>query len=168
MNKYKKYSSALRTIPTVDYKDLLIKDKSGKLKKINPLEVKYNGSSFGLILDLYNSELEKCLKLQEDINNASQALIDTLGALGYNTPNVELNALIQDIRHLHVLIPNHSYVNYVLDDNGYIVDVENVGKVLEEGTQVPSDIKNGYYYLDSDNLIVKDEQKYNEYWGSIL
>ena len=47
MNKYKKYSSALRTIPTVDYKDLLIKDKSGKLKKINPLEVKYNGELVG-------------------------------------------------------------------------------------------------------------------------
>ena len=164
-NKYaRKYSRALTSVPTVEQGELLIKDKFGKLKKIHPLDVKIDGSSFGLIKDLYETEKTNHIKLLDSLNESIARLTSVLIDGGYETSNVELNALIDDINHLLIIKPQHSYYNFTIDEQGYVTGMSPIGVVTTSHTDVPSDFDKGYWKIENGNFVL-DQEKYNQTWG---
>jgi hypothetical protein len=162
-NLSRKYGSALTGIPKTEYKDLLYQDKNNKLKKINALDVTHNGSSFGLILGLYEDLKELHKQEKKEVGHSISTLISLLKFKGYNTPNVELNALIEDINHLLIIEPDKEYFGFKLT-NGY---VSGYGyDVIMVKQDIPEDFDKGYWKI-IDYKFVLDEEKYELMWRSL-
>lgn len=168
-NKYDKYARALGSVPITEYKDLLIQDKHKKLKKINPLDVMYEGSSFGLILNLFHDLQKQHNDYKKDIGHSISILISLLKDKGYNSPNVELNALIEDINNLVIIEPNKLYNVYHKNDNDYIVSSSPIlsnDTILEVGER-PDDFDKGYWRITDNGKWILDKKLYNEYWSVV-
>ena len=175
MNKAKKvrnykhkYGKAIKSCPIVEYKDLLIQDKNNRLKKIDPLQVVYNGSSFGLIFDMYGDVSDKYSAYKKATGHSISTLIATLKQKGYNTPNVDLNALIEDISHLVIIEPNKQYDILHLNANGYVVGNSALisNDIVIEHTDKPDDFDKGYYKYVNGKWEL-DEELYQQMWGSL-
>ena len=141
-NYTRKYGKALKGAPITDYKDLLIQGKDNQLKKINPLDVRYKGTTFGLILDMYEDLNKQHNEYKKAVGHSISALIATLKVKGYNTPNVRLNTLIEDINHLNIIIPNVQYSGFKLEGEC----IKGLGyDVIFEVKELPDDIYSGYW-----------------------
>lgn len=163
-NYQRKFGNALSSVPVVEAKELLIKDNNNKLKKIHPLDVKYEGSTFGLIKDLYKEEIARHTECRNAIEQACGTLISTLIEKGYNTPNVDLKALIDDISKLLIIEPTKGYYNFKLNSDGYVVGKDNVQIIVQDNIQVPDDWNKGYYKI-IDGVFVLDEERYKQMWS---
>ena len=164
----KKYGRALKNAPILDYKELCIKTKDGGLKKIEPLDVTYEGSSFGLILNLYNDLKKQYNSYKKDIGHSISTLISLLNEKGYNTSNVELNALINDINELTIIEPTKVYDIFYRNADGYIVSKQPLltDCVILESGDIPEDYANQYWKLINGKWVL-DEEKYNSYWSVV-
>ena len=160
----KKYGSSLKHSPDTEQGDLLIQGKNNALKKISPLEVKYNGSTYKLILDLYHDLQDDMSLFKLNTNNSLDYLASTLKDNGYNTSNIELNALIEDIYKLDIIRPTKEYTHVTFKD-GYVNGVEDYGVLIPKG-DIPEDYANGYWTI-VDKKWVLDKEKYEQYWGQL-
>jgi hypothetical protein len=161
----RKYGKAIKHAPNTEYKDLLIQGKDNRLKKINPLDVIHNGVSFGLMLDLYNDLKGSHSDFKNDVGHSISTLISTLKAKGYNTPNVELNALIEDIGHLLIIEPSKEYYNFKCNEDGYIIGLDDINIVIEKGLiTIPDDYDKGYWKIEGLGFVL-DEELYRAYWS---
>ena len=137
-------------------------DNSGRLQEIQPLEVKHNGTTYGLQLDLYKTLDEKYKMLQLIIENAKSSLTGTLILNGIDNPSNELKSIVEDMRYLKTIIPTREYDVITLDEEGYIVKVESLNGEIEEAIiDYPFDVENGCYKLE-DGIVVKDTDKENK------
>jgi hypothetical protein len=165
-NYSRKYSNALKGAPVLDIKELCIKTANGGLKKIDPLDVVYEGSSFGLILDMYHDLQKLHSEHKKAVGHSISALIALLKQKGYNTPNVELNALIGDINELLIIEPNKVYDIFYRNADGYIVSKQPLlqdCEILEVG-DIPEDYANGYWKIENGKWLL-DKELYNQYWS---
>lgn len=158
----RRYGSALKGVPTLETKELAVKTKDG-LKKIHPLDVKYEGSSFGLIRDLYAGEIKLVAELRNELDSAKSALTSTLIEKGYNTSNIELNSLIDDISHLLIIEPTKEYWNFTTNADGYIVGKQKIEIVTDGHIDIPDDFDKGYWRI-VDGKFELDQEKYSQYW----
>jgi len=142
-------------------------DKDKAFLSLDPLKVKYEGISFGLIKSLYE-DLQQ-VKRNDDIylNNQNKAVSEFLIKRGYNTPNVDLDALIGDLEHLLVIQDEYEYELLKLNVDGYVIgNVGLKGQVIKLAPK-PDDFYKGYYkYVDSQWII--DEVKKLELYGGML
>ena len=167
-NYSKMYAKAIKGVPVLDYKDLCVRTKNGSLKKIDVLDVVYEGSSFGLILDLFNDLQNKYSDYKKATGHSISALISTLKSKGYNTPNVELNALIQDINNLVIIEPDKQYDILHCNADGYVVSSSVLisNDIVVESKDKPDDFDKGYYkYINGEWVL--DEELYKQMWGSL-
>jgi hypothetical protein len=168
-DKYRKFRQALSSVPSTEFKDLLIQDKHGKLKKIKPLDVMYEGSSFGLILDMYHDLQELHSTYKKDTGHSISTLIAFLKAKGYDKQTIDLNALIEDLNHLLIIEADKEYSVYHKDANGYVVSSSVIlsdDSILSD-FEKPDDYNKGYWKI-VDGKWVLDEQRMNELLGGIL
>ena len=167
-NKHDKFARALSSVPKTKHRDLLIQDKNNKLKKINPLDVSYEGSSFGLILDMYHDLQKIHSEYKKDVGHSISTLISTLKDKGYNTPNVDLNALIDDINELVIIEPDKLYTVYHCNANGYVVGSSVIisNDIILEDDDRPDDYAKGYYKLVNGKWVL-DEELYKEMWSAV-
>ena len=142
--------------------------EDGKASKVNPLEVRYNGTSLGLQIDLYTKLDERYTTLNNELEYAILAIRDVLSTNGIDNPSDDLKSLTSDLKRLKTIIKGEDYDVYTLDDSGYIKNVEELnGEVVQRVNAIPYDVAYGYYKLNEDGLPIKDEQKYKEYWELI-
>ena len=160
----KKYSTTLKRHNTVDISNdgLYFINSKGGFSKREPLDVKVDGITVKTYLGLYN-DLQGVHKDTIDfINTQNKALQEFLISKGYNTPNVDLNALIGDLSRLLVIIPNKEYDLLQKDSNGYIIGKEQInGSIIDRPNEYPNDLLFGYYKYENGKLKV-DEVKKNE------
>ena len=168
-NKYHKYSKALTSIPKTEDKDLLIQGKDGKLKKIKPLDVTYEGSSFGLILDMLGDVSEQHSEYKKDVGHSISTLIAFLKGKGYNTPNIDLNALIEDLECLVTINPNKEYSVYHKNADGYVIGRSVVfsNDTILEDNERPDDYDKGYWRISDTGKWVLDEELFKMMWRVI-
>ena len=166
-DKYsRKYLSALKNIPTLEYNDLSITTKNGGLKKVHPLDVKYEGSTFGTIRDMYFEEIEQHSELKSIVKQSIFALTSTLIEKGYNTTSTELNTLIEDISKLLIIEPTKQYYNFKVNSDGYVVGKDDIHIVTSSHIEIPDDFNKGYWKI-IDGKFVLDEDKYKQLWGAL-
>lgn len=160
----KKYGSSLRSAPHTTQGDLLIEGKDKRLKKISPLDVKYQGTTYKMTLDLYHDLQTQHSDLKHHVGSVSGTLISILKQKGYNTPNVDIKSLVDDILRLNIIEPTKQYTGFQIKD-GYVV-----GKgydAIFEMKELPDDIYNGYWKSDKRGNITLDEVKYSQYWSVV-
>lgn len=162
-NYTKKYAKALKGVPILDYKELCVKTKNG-LKKIDPLDVTFEGSSFRLILDLYGDEKNRHKDLKHSVGQASSTLISLLKDYGCDTSSIEINALIGDLNNVLMIHPNKDYIGYQLNDAGYVIGY-GYDVLMVKGEQ-PEDFDKGYWKLVNREFIL-DEVLYEQMWRSL-
>ena len=134
-------------------------DNSGRLQEIQPLEVKHNGTTYGLQLDLYKTLDEKYKMLQLIIENAKSSLTATLILNGIHNTSDDLNSIVQDVSRLKTIIPSKEYNVFTLSEDGYILKVDKLnGEIEEVVCGLPYDIENGCYKLE-DGVPILDKNK---------
>ena len=168
-NFSKKYGRAVKNCPILDYKDVCIRLKDGGLKKISPLDVTYEGSSFGLILDMYRDLQEQHSDYKKSVGHSISTLISLLKDKGYNTSNVDLNALINDINELTIIEPTKVYDIFYRNAEGYIVSKQPLltDCVILEIGDIPDDYANQYWKINDEGKWELDKDKFNSYWSVV-
>lgn len=168
VQNYKKMSKvfldSVKHAPQTKQGDLLIEGKNKRLKKITPLDVKHQGSTFKLILDLFEQEKNKYKELKSYVGHGNSLLIALLKEKGYITPNVELHALIADVELLNIIVPTKEYDGFEIV-NGYIV-----GKGYDAifvKRELPEDIYKGYYKSDNRGKFELDKELYELMWRTV-
>lgn len=162
-----KYNHTLNTVPKIQPKELYIADSNSRLRQINRGEVTKGGISFDSLIQLEINKSEQLSDKQNIIQTTRDSLTAILKEFGYNTPNVELKTLIDDLYKLTIIKPNQEYEILKFDNDGYIIGSEKVNEndlVVNSYLSKPIDFDKGYYKYDNGKL-VKDEQKYNEIWS---
>jgi hypothetical protein len=144
---------------TIEPNGIYKTNKDKMFEELAPLKVKYNGIAYGTILDLY----EDLKGIHGKSVAYSKACNKTLTAFlierGYNTPNVNLNALIEDLQHLLIIQDSKEYELITFDDNGYIKDsFDLLGQVIFK-QEHPADYNKGYYnYIDGKYVVDEDRK----------
>lgn len=162
--RIRKYSSVLRNTPRIEEHSYYVSDKNKRIKLVSPLDVKYDGITYKERLKQLDDYINKNELLNSNVKACEERLLSILIDYGYNTPNIELNALIEDILKLNLIHPDKKYIGFKIK-NEYIVGLGY--DVILEDRELPEDIYNGYYqYLDG--KIKVDSEKYHLYWGSLL
>jgi len=146
---------------------LLIHDKRDGLSKIDPTDVRVNGTTYGTYIEVHQNTIQSLQQLRDEVRTQLEALTDVFNALGYNHPPVELNAVTEAItQQLEVLDKVNGSTGISVDENGYVVDVFKVHHLLPTYTDLPDDLLKGYWKWDADGKsLVLDEEKYNALWG---
>lgn len=162
-NLAKKYGRAIKGAPKLEKQELAIKTRDG-LKKISPLDVRYEGTTFGTMLDMYGDVSKQFSEYKKDVGHSISRFISTFKSLGHITPNIELNALIDEITSLLVLNPNVTYFNFTRDKDGYVTGKQQIDIVTTSHIEVPEDFDKGYWVI-KDGEFVLDEEKYRQYWS---
>ena len=162
-----KYGNALKRVPVTEQGDILVEGKDKRLKKVSPLDIKYNGSSFGLILDLYKDLQETHKQFKNDLGHDIAKLISLLKEYGYNTPNVDLTSLIDDIEKLFIVKPTVEYYHFTFDKDGYITGMQSYGTLVSKMNDIPDDYNKGYWKI-IDGEFVLDSDKFNQLYGGTL
>ena len=159
----RKYSTSLRKNNKclIEPNEIYKTDKDKCFSELNPLKVKVEGITFETYLDLYNKLLQTQDNSNIYLNECNISLTAFLINNGYNTPNVKQSALIKDLLHLLVIIPNREYELVQTNDEGYITKVLGLNGTVIDKQDKPIDILNGAYKL-IDNKYVLDENKLNE------
>lgn len=168
LNSAKRYRSAVSKAPETQQGELLIHDKRGGLSKINPEDVRVNGTTYGTYIDIHEDTIDTLQRLREEIKEFTLLISSTFDALGYNHPINELNDVSEAITHqLEVIDKVKGSTGITVDEQGYISDVSIVQHLLPEHTDLPDDLLKGYWKWDDKNKqLVLDEAKYNATWGS--
>ena len=160
----KKYSSSLKRYNTDDVVEgkLYYKNNKGGFSVKEPLDVKVDGIKVKTYLGLYSDLQQKDKNTQIYLNTQNQALTEFLLSKGLITPNVDLNALIEDLSKLLVIVPNKEYDLLQVNNDGYITSKEQInGEIVERPINYPVDLLSGYYKCENGKLVV-DEFKKNE------
>jgi len=161
--KAQDFSRALTKAPKMLKDELAIQNHRGQLKKIHPLKVKHEGVTYETMLSLHKQLQEGHNELKELISTAELAITAILVEYGYESSNIELKPLIEDVRYLKLIHPHKSYVNYIEDDKGYIVGSVAIHQIMESG-DIPDDYDKGYWKI-IDGAWNLDEDRYNQFWG---
>ena len=148
-----------------------ISPKDGKVEEVLPQDIKLDGISYKLHKELYKELDNKYMNLQDRLETSIFAIREYLSKKGIDTPNNDLKSLINDLYSVKTIIDGVEYLNFSLDDKGYIngVDVFNTkdNVLINDGiVDIPYDFDKGYYYIDN-GVIVKDKEKEKEYWSVI-
>ena len=136
-----------------------VTDDTSKLREVQPLEVKHDGISYGLQLDLYKTLDEKYKRLQLVIENAKSSLTATLILNGIHNTSDDLNSIVQDVSRLKTIIPSKEHNVFTLNKDRYILKVDKLnGEIEEVICGLPYDIENGCYKLE-DGVPILDKNK---------
>lgn len=160
----KRYKTSLKRHNTNEVVSgkLYYKNSKGGFSLKEPQDVKIDGISFKTYLGLYK-DLQQT-KLKDDLYLKAQikALTAFLLSKGLITPNVELNALIEDLSSLLVIVPDKQYDLLQIDSNGYITSKEQIkGHIIDRPVNYPKDLLHGYKkYVNGE--FKDDEVKKNE------
>lgn len=83
---------------------------------------------------------------------------------GYETEKDDLDGLFEDLGHVYTLNPNDTY-HYANVHDGFITDVMEIDiEHIMRNTQIPIDIKEGYYKVEQGTLVL-DEVRREEQEG---
>ena len=159
------FSKAMSRVPKLEVNELAILNHKGNLKKIHPLKVKVDGVAFETVLDMYDRDKKELIKKNLFIKGSETALARVLIEYGYKTPSVDLNALIEDIKHLKLIHPNKVYYNIVEDEDGYVKSKQKVQHILEDDN-FPEDFDKGYWKIVNGEWVL-DNERFNQYWAVI-
>jgi hypothetical protein len=142
-------------------------DKDNIFGELNPLNVKYEGVTFGLTKELYNDLQIDHRDLKNYLKGCNELLTSFLIKKGYNTPNVKQVALIADLEHLLVIQDEIDNELLTFDSLGYITNCFGLkGEVILKQDK-PSDFDKGWYkYIDGEYVV--DEQRKDELIGVVL
>ena len=168
-NHKKKYNSMLHKVPKIEPKELYIADTNCNLRHIDRGEVSKGGISFDGLKKLEVAKSQEIIELKQAREQARIALTAILKDYGYNTPNVELKALIDDILKLTIIKPTYQYHLLSFNEDGYINGIDKIDNndlVINLLSNIPSDLTKGYYKYEN-GQIIKDERKYNEEWSAL-
>ena len=161
--RVRNFNQGMRNAPSMETYTYYYSDKNKHLQKVSAYDVKIDGIKYGTTLETLDDKLEVITNFETYVKTCEVALTSLLIEKGYNTPNVDLNALIDDISKLKIIEPNKEYVGFKLEGD-YIIDYGY--DVIIEKVDIPDDVTKGYYKL-IDDVIEFDEQRYNEYWSGV-
>jgi len=135
--------------------------EDGKATPISPLDVRYNGTSLGLQLDLYQELDKKYTQLNQLLEYAIQSITATLLVNGINNTSEDLKSLVEDVRRLKTILPNKDYIEITYNDSGYVKSVEIIdGDVEELIARIPYDVGNQCYkFVDGVFILDKEEKE---------
>ena len=159
--RVRKYSSGLKSAPTIEPNEYYKSDRDKRLHYVQPEEVKIDGVTFGYTKDLLFDKMRELTDAKDEIKGVSQTLTSILIEYGYNTSNIDLNALVQDIYKLNIIHPDKEYVGYKIVDEyvvGYGYDL------IQVKGEEPEDFDKGYWTI-IDGEWKLDNVKYQQIWG---
>ena len=155
------FNQGLRNVPKIEPHCYYASDKNAHLKKVDASDVKLDGITYHTTKEQLEDFKGRYLELQSIINEANSTLTGILLRYGYNTPNIELNALTEDILKLNIIEPNVEYIGYKLVD-GYVVGY-GYDLIMIKGEQ-PDDFDKGYWKLVNGEWTL-DNERFNQIWG---
>lgn len=158
------FNKSITKVPKLEVGEYAILTPKDRLKKIHPLKVSYEGVTYGTLKEYHEKIQQELIDLQSYLKTNEDALISILVDGGYNTPNVDIKSLIEDITHLKIIKPQLDYELFTENEDGYVngsVDLK--GEILIKGDK-PEDYDKGYWRI-VDGKWVLDQVRYNQYWG---
>ena len=161
------YTSSLNSAPKIEADSYYKSDRNKRLTKVEPLDVKSDGVKFKQRMEQLDDFKERYLGLQSSLTSNIEVLQTLLIEFGYNTPNYDLNALIQDILQLNIIHPKKKYIGFKLKF-GFIIGLgyDVIMEIPRDG--LPEDIYAGYWYLNDSKELKTDDDKFNQIWGVIV
>ena len=158
----KRFNQALKHVTPIEPYAYYYSDKHKRLKEVQPEEVKLNGVTYEKTNELYNVALNDIEQFKINYKGVSSLLTAFLIDNGYNTPNIELNALVDDLKHLLVIKPDVEYTGYKLD--GKFIVGRGYDLIRQVDENEPEDYDGGYWYIDNDEWKI-DSERYHQVWG---
>ena len=159
----RKYSTSIRKNNKclIEPNSIYKTDKDKCFSSLNPYKVKIDGISVETFISSLDVERDTHNLLKEYLKVSNQSLTAFLIKRGYNTPNVDLNALIEDLSHLLVIQDEKEYQLLRVNDGGYVIDVLEIdGEVISKQDK-PLDLSNECYKFINGKYVL-DEDKLNE------
>ncbi|NOQ50464.1 MAG: hypothetical protein GQ557_02205 [Mycoplasmataceae bacterium] len=163
-NRAKRYTHSLKSAPTIEPNEYYKSDTHKRLSYVDAVDVKIDGITYGKTIETLDSKIQLVTELQNEIKGCSQALTSFLIEYGYNTPNIELNPLINDLSNLNIIHPNKKYMGFKLD--GDYVKSLGYDVLLEVIEDLPDDLYNGYWMF-IDGELKLDEEKFKQMWSAL-
>lgn len=156
-----RYSSSLGSAVTIEPYKYYISDKHKRLKEVDAEGVKLDGITYGKTNEILTNTLTHKTNLETYVKTCEDALTSTLIEKGYNTPNVDLKSLVEDILKLNIIVPTKEYEGFKLVE-GYVVGLGY--DVIQEVKEKPDDFDKGYWKLVNSKWVL-DNVRYQQIWG---
>ena len=158
-----KYSSRLRKSPKIEPHSYYKSDVHCNIKPIDALHVKVDGVTYETTIKTLQETIQDKEGVKNTIKGGLHNLTALLNEFGYNTSNIELNALIDDINNLNIIHPQKVYTGYEIKD-GYVIG-KGYDIICELGEE-PDDFDKGYWKFDGIEWVL-DSVRYQQIWGGV-
>lgn len=161
--RIRKRESQLRTAPKIEPNSYYISDVHRNLKPIDVLSVKHKGLTLKTLLEQKFDLDRHHRELKEYVLQCEVALTGILIANGYQTPNVDLDLLVEDVTKLNIIKPGIEYVGYQFNDSGYVIGYGY--DVILEKKEEPDDFNKGYWKVDDKGVWTLDSERMSALWN---
>lgn len=167
MNKNKKRSNKFATTlrryntDSIDKGGLYYLNKKGGFSTRKPLDVKIDGIKVSMYLELYKELQDTHKDLKHYVGTQIGVLTAFLTKKGYNTSNIELDAVIKDLEHLLIIQDTKEYEVLSVDENGYLNGIGTIKptSIIIDKQPRPNDFDLGYYnYIDGEYVVDEDRK----------
>lgn len=144
----------------MDKKGLYKRDKDGRVKPLDELEVRDDkGVSFRITKELYEKTHKDLLAYREKIDIALDKLNVFLDSNGYKLESIEIDNAIDELENVLTISPYKQYDLFLFNDRGYIKNALVIDGKIAEHVSLPVDIDKGYYkFVDGKIVLDKEEQ----------
>lgn len=163
--RQERYEQAMKSKTIFEPLSYYFSDLNKNIKKIDAGDVQYEGVKAKTYLQ-QNIYLQKEKEIdKKEFDYIRSYLISFLLDKNYDTPNIEIKELLDDLHKLFIVLPTEKYHNILLDANGFVVGVNYLTGVLtKELETIPEDVDKGYYkFIDGE--FIKDEDREKELEG---
>lgn len=98
-------------------------------------------------------------KIVKDIDELAANLQKFLIEGGVKPEDSKLTSLVKAFERLLVIAPQKEYHHFITNKDGFIIDVETFGAVIEKDGELPPDIFRGYYKIVEGKLVLDEAQR---------
>ena len=163
--RQERYEQAMKSKTIFEPLSYYFSDLNRNIKKIDAGNVQYEGVKAKTYLQ-QNIYLQKEKeKDKKEFDFIRSYLISFLLDKGYDTVNIEMKELLDDLHKLLIITKDEEYQYIEFDNDGFVVSVKDInGEITEKIYDLPEDLSNGYYKF-VDGEFVKDEDREKELEG---